>query len=78
MLTTLMWIAGGAGLLIGAAVAALFFFLILGKWYVGSLNTYKLPDEEQPYYFLEISQGHADDMRKAHFVVLRVKKEIRK
>ena len=62
------------GFIFGLFVAVFVAAAILGTWFIGSLNEDRsIPDE--PYYFMEISRGGADKMRKNKHVLLKVKRE---
>jgi len=68
------WIMLIVGVVFGSLVSGVVFLLAVGKWYIGSLRIdTSIPEE--PYWFMEISSGGADRLKKLNIVLLRVRRE---
>lgn len=72
---TWVWVFSVIGVLIGAAIAALIFIFLLGKWYIGNLREQPDPEEAGCYYFMEIAPGGMERIKKTNYVILRVQRK---
>lgn len=69
-MTIWMWILLGG--MAGAVLTALVFLFVLGGWYIGNLREEPDPEEAGTYYFMEITSGGINRVKRNKFVILRV------
>lgn len=62
------------GMVLGGVFCGVAFLIQMDKWYVGVLREDR-SDPDQPYYFMEISKGRSQRLRKAKRVMLNVNRE---
>lgn len=75
-MTTWVWILLGG--MAGAVLTALVFLLVLGGWYIGNLREEPDPEETGTYYFMEITSGGINRVKRNKFVILRVAGRLRR
>ena len=69
-----MWIWFVIGYFIGTIVSGAIYLLTVDKYWVGILREDRSIPEE-PYYFMEISAGRAERLKKNKFALLLIRRE---
>ena len=68
------WVTLIAGIGFGILISIAVLFLMVDRWYVGTLREDR-SDPSEPYYFLEIPKGGLQRMSRLKHVILSVKRE---